>query len=133
MKLCVYRSHKTWVFLEEVQLGEVTDLCQGFNIRSAPKATQLLRAVRQPCSGPWEKDGEGGRDPPAQLLEPVSGTPWRHTPTKTDLQTLPSTVLAEGWLTSVEQCEILNACHQFSEISAFFFSVLIQVFRQRGK
>lgn len=100
MKLCVYRSHKARVFLEEVQLGEVTDLWQEFNTRSAPEAAQLCRAVRQPWSGPWEKDGEGGQDPPAQLLQPVSGTPWRCSPTQTDLQTLLLTGLAEGWLTS---------------------------------
>lgn len=57
----------------------------------------------------------------AQLLQLVSGTPWRHTSTKTYLQTLLLAGLSEGWLTSVKQCEILNACHQFSEISALFF------------
>lgn len=121
MKLCDYRSYKTWVFLEEIQLGEATDLWQGFSTRNAPKATQLLRAVRQHWSGSWEMDGEGGQEPPAQLLQLVSGTPWRHTSTQTDLQKLLLASLSEGWLISVKQCEILNAATSFLSFLPFFF------------
>lgn len=130
MKLCDYRSHKTWVFLGEVQLGEVTDLWQGFNTRNTPEAAQLLRALRQPQMAVgilWEEDREGGQDPPALLPWLVSGTPRRHTFTQRDLQTLLLAGLSAGKLTSVKSCEILNVCHHFLPFLPFIFSIPIQV------
>jgi len=92
MKLCDYRSHKTWVFLGEVQLGEVSDLWQGSNTRNTPEAAQLLRAVRLPqmaagsfgrrmerevrthqlCSCVWSQAPCGGVPSPRQTLKHFS-------------------------------------------------------------